>query len=228
MKIWTVTCCLVMFFSSFSSAWSQERDSNLIRTKLPKIPQSMIHFDNRIVYANLTPYGYTQIQETCEDKNVWYLYGNLPKRTYPSNAKSYGKPQFMKGVSGDSYVADEAITQECKKTSEWKQLHKDDQGTVTWLDTNSPEKKDNALKAIVKMDYAERSYDPPYNAPYIQKISTYMFYCEAQNYMIINGYDVDKDQFVTDGYFPLKPEMAPISEALDAEKEVFKYVCGQR
>lgn len=25
---------------------------------------------------------------------------------------------------------------------------------------------------------------------------------KAQNYMIINGYDVDKDQFVTDGDFP--------------------------
>lgn len=107
----------------------------------------MIHFDNRIVYANLTPYGYTQIQETCEDKNVWYLYGNLPKRTYPSNAKSYGKPQFMKGVSVIHMLPMRLSHKNAKRLRSGNNFTKMIKVQLPGLITNSPEKKDNDLKS---------------------------------------------------------------------------------
>lgn len=164
----------------------------------------------------------------CDKPQAWLLYSHAKTRRYPSGAGLFSPRQMVNQDIALRLKAMPGVASACGGKADWREVRRDNTGTVAAIDVNSIEKIGSDLRFWAMLDYGRVALDPPYQAPYGQKFERFHLSCAKQRFTNTAGFDVDEKGRVTDGivFGTLMPAESIGPETNDDYKALFKTACG--
>lgn len=190
---------------------------------------SIVKLDQRVMYMVRTDYNNGNHTENwkafdCDIGTVHTLYWDLIEkngktmRFYGNTLQIYAKPEPynpVPNVEVSKKINQLMLKVVCQFKKPEMHLVKyagpDEHGNQNYVDINNSYRQGDLLYTRLGYDYAEISYDPPYDAPYGLKIEDHIFNCKTQQDAMVAGFDISPELYISDAKVEAKRQFSPVS-----------------
>lgn len=167
----------------------------------------------------------------CKQGKAQLLYKDLLSKEGLTKARFYGKSYLHYGpAQDDPQMTAEDIRTVCQlpiKAAQWEKLSTTETGGITNLiDVNSIKRTDDILSVNMGYDFADITWEPPYDAPLVLKVEHYLYNCETHQGAAGAAMNFDSEGRVTDSLITADIIRRKSSFPIDAQMtQRFEQLC---
>ncbi|MGU9869864.1 hypothetical protein [Kluyvera ascorbata] len=139
----------------------------------------------------------------CKQGKSQLLYKDLLNKEGLTKARFYGNSYLHYApAQDDPQMKPEDILTVCQlpiKAAQWEKLSAtSDNGMTALIDVNSIKRTDDILSVNMGYDFADITWEPPYDAPLVLKVERYLYNCETHQGAAAAAMNFDSEGRVTD------------------------------